>query len=51
MLSRNTLLDSVWGDNYGETRTLDIHIADLRKLLAESEAKIETVRGVGYVLK
>lgn len=51
VLSRNTLLDSVWGDNYGETRTLDIHIADLRKLLAESEAKIETVRGVGYVLK
>ena len=51
VLSRNTLLDSAWGDNYGETRTLDIHIADLRKLLAESEAKIETVRGVGYVLK
>lgn len=51
VLSRDTLLDSVWGDNYGETRTLDIHIADLRKLLAESEAKIETVRGVGYVLK
>lgn len=51
LLSRNTLLDSVWGDNYGETRTLDIHIADLRKLLAESTAQIETVRGVGYVLK
>jgi len=51
VLSRNTLLDSVWGDNYGETRTLDIHIADLRKLLAESTAQIETVRGVGYVLK
>lgn len=51
VLSRNTLLDVVWGENYGETRTLDIHIADLRKLLVESTAKLETVRGVGYVLK
>ena len=51
VLSRNALLDGVWGDNYGETRTLDIHIADLRKLLADSTAQIETVRGVGYVLK
>ncbi len=51
VLSRNTLLDSVWGDNYGETRTLDIHIADLRKLLSGSASQIETVRGVGYVLR
>lgn len=51
VLSRNTLLDGVWGENYGETRTLDIHIADLRKMLVESTAQIETVRGVGYVLK
>lgn len=51
VLSRNALLDEVWGENYGETRTLDIHIADLRKLLSASTAQIETVRGVGYVLK
>ena len=51
VLSRNSLLDGVWGENYGETRTLDIHIADLRKLLLKSAAQIETVRGVGYVLK
>lgn len=51
VLLRNTLLDSVWGENYGETRTLDIHIAELRKLLADSAAQIETVRGVGYILK
>lgn len=51
VLSRDALLDGVWGENYGETRTLDIHIADLRKLLLQSTAQIETVRGVGYVLK
>lgn len=51
VLSRDTLLDSVWGEDYGETRTLDIHIADLRKLLSGSASQIETVRGVGYVLR
>ncbi len=50
VISRETLLDSVWGVNYGETRTLDIHIAQLRKLLAPSEAEIQTIRGVGYCL-
>ncbi len=47
---RDKLLDEVWGENYGETRTLDIHIGDLRKILSSSEAEIETVRGVGYKL-
>ena len=47
---RDKLLDEVWGANYGETRTLDIHIGDLRKILASSDAEIETVRGVGYKL-
>ncbi len=48
---RDALLDEVWGENYGETRTLDIHIAKLRKALNFSDAEIETVRGVGYILK
>ena len=47
---RDKLLDEVWGANYGETRTLDIHIGDLRKILTSSDAEIETVRGVGYKL-
>ncbi len=51
VLSRDFLLDNVWGENYGETRTLDIHVKDLRKILKDSPARIETVRGVGYVLK
>lgn len=51
-LSRDELLKKVWGeDYYGETRTLDIHIATLRgKLrdLAPAAEYIKTVRGVGY---
>lgn len=51
VLERDYILDSVWGKNYGETRTLDIHIGELRKLLNASQAEIATIRGVGYVLK
>lgn len=49
---RDAIFDNIWGDNYGgETRTLDIHIASIRKLLQASSAAIETIRGVGYALK
>ena len=48
---RDDLLDKVWGENYGETRTLDVHIGDLRKILEGSYAELSTVRGVGYILK
>jgi len=51
VLSREQLLNQVWGyDFYGETRTVDVHIAHLRKKLADSSIKIETVLGVGYKL-
>jgi DNA-binding response OmpR family regulator len=50
-LSREKLLELVWGYNfYGETRTVDVHIAHLRKRLAESNVEIETVLSVGYKL-
>lgn len=48
VLQRDYLLDKVWGENYGETRTLDIHVGALRKIIADSGAEIATVRGVGY---
>lgn len=51
VLSRDEILDAVWGKNYGETRTLDIHVAQLRKALKNSSVEISTVRGVGYILK
>jgi DNA-binding response OmpR family regulator len=52
VLTREQLLEQVWGyDFYGETRTVDVHIAQLRKRLAESASvEIETVVGVGYKL-
>ena len=51
---RETIFSEVWGDSFmGETRTLDIHIKELRKKLSEAKsvAVIETIRGVGYILK
>jgi two-component system alkaline phosphatase synthesis response regulator PhoP len=51
VLSREQLLNLVWGyDFYGETRTVDVHIAHLRKRLAGSSVEIETVLSVGYKL-
>jgi DNA-binding response OmpR family regulator len=49
VLRREKLLDLVWGfDFYGQTRTVDVHIAHLRNKLAGSSVEIETVWGVGY---
>jgi len=52
VLSRDRLLNEVWGiDYYGTTRTLDQHIAQLRKKVEVDPAKpelIHTVHGVGY---
>jgi len=52
VLSREQLLNLVWGyDFYGETRTVDVHIAHLRKRLGgSSSVEIETVLAVGYKL-
>jgi len=50
---REKIFFKVWDiDFVGETRTLDIHIKELRKKLSEagSEAVIQTIRGVGYML-
>ena len=52
VLSRDQLLNAVWGiDYYGTTRTLDQHIAQLRKKIEPVPSKpviITTVHGVGY---
>ncbi len=52
VLTRDQLLNLVWGyDFYGETRTVDVHVAHLRKHLSLSTTvRIETVTGVGYKL-
>jgi two-component system alkaline phosphatase synthesis response regulator PhoP len=51
VLTREQLLSLVWGfDFYGQTRTVDVHVAHVRKALAGSRVSIETVTGVGYKL-
>lgn len=50
VLSRDQLLNEVWGINYqGTTRTLDQHIAQVRKKVGDPNARlIKTVHGIGY---
>ena len=49
--SRDDLLSSVWGTDFpGETRTVDVHVSELRRKLGEDGPPIETVKGVGYRL-
>jgi len=48
VVSRERLLDRVWGLEYpGETRTVDVHMAQLRRKLGRPDL-IRTVRGSGY---
>ncbi len=49
VFTREQLLQLAWGfDFFGQTRTVDVHIAHLRKKLEGCSVKIETVTGVGY---
>ncbi len=51
VLTRDALLGDVWGTDFpGETRTIDVHVAELRRKLGSDGPAIETVRGVGYRL-
>ena len=49
--TRDMLLEDVWGTDFpGETRTVDVHVAEVRRKLGDDGPRIETVRGVGYRL-
>jgi DNA-binding response OmpR family regulator len=51
VLSRHQLLDGVWGvDWYGDERTIDVHVRQLRKKLGDA-LPLTTVWGVGYRLE
>jgi DNA-binding response OmpR family regulator len=52
VFTRSQLLERVWGDQFSDDHIVDVHIANLRKKLAEvtSEQLVRTVRGVGYGL-
>src|SRR6185437_2444738 len=54
VLTREQLLDAVWGyDYFGDTNVVDVYIRYIRKKIDKRSKKtlIQTVRGVGYVLK
>jgi DNA-binding response OmpR family regulator len=49
-LSRRQLLNGAWGaDWYGDERTVDVHVRQLRKKLGDA-LPLATVRGIGYRL-
>ena len=51
VLNRDKLLDLVWGtDFFGETRTVDVHVAKLRKKLAACDAIVTVPKG-GYLFE
>jgi two-component system response regulator RegX3 len=51
VVTRSALLERIWGVAwYGQTKTIDVHIAALRRKLGDATL-IETVRGVGYRLR
>lgn len=49
VVPREELLSKIWGEFYGESRTLDMHISNLREKLGKVAGKyIQTVKGIGY---
>lgn len=51
VLSREQLLQLAWGFDFdGQTRTVDVHVAHLRRKIEGSQTHIETVTGLGYKL-
>jgi DNA-binding response OmpR family regulator len=50
-VSRETLMADVWDENwFGSTKTLDFHIAAIRRKIDHpgAESRITTLRGIGY---
>lgn len=46
--SRDQILQHVWGDTFVSDRTVDSHIAHLRRKLEGTQLSVETIKGVGY---
>ena len=54
MFSRSALLRRVWGDEFRDERTVDVHIRHLREKIERDPRNpefIHTARGVGYVFR
>ena len=53
VVTRETLLEQIWGIDWGDSKSLDQHIRRLRRRFEEAEGapRITTLRGVGYRLE
>lgn len=52
VFTRSQIMDGLWGYEFtGESRTIDMHIKELRRKLKDCGSYIHTVRNVGYVIK
>ena len=50
--TRDEILSSIWGYAFdGESRTVDVHIRNLRQKLRDAGECIETVKGIGYKIE
>jgi two-component system alkaline phosphatase synthesis response regulator PhoP len=51
VMTRDKLLNLAWGFDFaGETRTVDMHVSQIRHKLRDSSIRIETITGIGYKL-
>ncbi len=50
VVPRETLMEAVWGDYVGESRSLDMHVKSVRAKLRDTDYEILTVRGIGFKL-
>ncbi|MCL2556255.1 MAG: response regulator transcription factor [Firmicutes bacterium] len=51
VVKRDILLKEIWGyDYFGDTRTIDIHIKNLKAKLSGNADAIQSIRGIGYIL-
>ena len=52
VFTRNQIIEAVRGEEYAVTdRSVDVHVAGLRKKLGNAGTAVETIRGVGYRFK
>lgn len=51
VVDRDILLRNIWGEYYGESRTLDVHVRNLRSKLGNCGSYIKTIRGIGYKIE
>ena len=50
ILSRKKIIDYIWNGDYVQEKTLNTHLTNLRSKIAESSAKITSVKGEGVII-